>query len=482
MVKIGGTGFTSELRTVGGDVWVIPALGGQARLLARNGNFPSWHPDGTKVVYVGGLEDHRTVMEATADGGTPRAVLPSESSNWEIVKVGYSPSGHWITFETNRQQVFLLGAGGGLPRELLHGFSDVWDPSGQRIYYFTREPSGGTRLRSVEIDGGTGELKGKPKTVGLLTGILKDLAISRDGRYLAAAEMEGSINLTRLPLNANGDAPAGPEEVLSRGQVFDRQPSISPDGRSIAYMSNRLGPDELWILRLSTNRPDRLELPSYGMGVIAAHWFPDSQRLSVVRVSSDGKNLLWIAAADGSHAEKLPVPPFVGGQENYPVSPDGRTVAYIARSGSSYQLFAFDLLARQSRQLTSTPGDKYSGSWSPDGRSLVYCSNASGSIQVWKVGANGGQPERMTRGDDRIRHVFYSPDGRWIYYQPNHQNIYRMPARGGPVQQVTHFPESGLFIEEPTISPDGRYLVYCRSNAGSSLWVLTVGTGRSESE
>jgi Tol biopolymer transport system component len=74
--------------------------------------------------------------------------------------------------------------------------------------------------------------------------------------------------------------------------------------------------------------------------------------------------------------------------------------------------------------------------------------------------------------------MFYSPDGRWLYFQPNHLNIYRMPADGGPVQQVTHFPESGLFLEEPTISPDGRYLVYCRSNGGSSLWVLQLGTAQ----
>ena len=63
----------------------------------------------------------------------------------------------------------------------------------------------------------------------------------------------------------------------------------------------------------------------------------------------------------------------------------------------------------------------------------------------------------------------------WLYFQLNHLNIYRMPADGGRIQQVAHFPESGLFLEEPTISPDGRYLVYCRSNGGSSLWVLRLG-------
>jgi hypothetical protein len=207
MVKLfGARGSSSEIHILGGDVWVVPALGGQAHLLARDGNFPAWHPSGSKILYVSGLEDHRSLMEVSAGGGTPRPVLPGEISNWEIVGAGYSPTGRWIAFETSGRQVFILPANGGAPRELLNDVSYlVWDWSGKRIYYCTPELSGGTRLRATEIDEDTGKLKGKPQTVALLTGILKDLAISRDGHHLAASEMEGSLNLTRLPLNADGD-------------------------------------------------------------------------------------------------------------------------------------------------------------------------------------------------------------------------------------------------------------------------------------
>ncbi len=76
--------------------------------------------------------------------------------------------------------------------------------------------------------------------------------------------------------------------------------------------------------------------------------------------------------------------------------------------------------------------------------------------------------------------MFYSPDGRWIYVQPSHKNICRMPATGGPLQRVTNFPESGLFLEEPMLSPDGRWLAYCRSNGGSSLWLLKIGSSQAQ--
>ena len=480
MIKIGTT-IGTEFQTLGGDVWVVPALGGQARLLGKDGNLPAWHPSGRKLAYMSGPESHRSILEVTAEGGTPRSLLPSESSLWEIVRLQYSPGGSWVTFETYKREIFIFPAGGGSPRKLLDGVSHVWEPSGKRLYYCTRDPLGGTRLQSVEMDESKGELRGKPQTLALMTGILRELAISRDGQEFAVSELEGSRNLTRLPLTGDGGSPAGPEEVLSRGQVFDRQPDVSPDGLSIAYTSNRLGLADLWVFHLDTKRLQRLQLPGRDIGVFGGRWFPDGRRLAVARSSPVGKQSLWIVAADGSQAEELVSPQAMLGIEGVPVSPDGHSIVYPARAGQHYQLFRFDISARQTRQLTFSADDKLNTCWSPDGRWLVYPSNASGDVQLWRIPATGGQAQRLTKGSDRIRHMFYSSDGRWLYFQPNHLNIYRMPAAGGPAQQVTHFPESGLFLEEPAISPDNRYLVYSRSNGGSSLWLLKIGTAGSGS-
>ena len=474
MVKIGTVG-SSAFRIVGGDVWVVPALGGQARLLAKDGNFPVWHSSGRRVAYVSGLENHRSIMEVATDGGTPSPLLPQEASIWEIVRVQYCPGNRCITFETDQREVFLLSLDGGTAHKLLDGVSHVWHPSGKHLYFVTPDPLGGTQLRSAEIDESAGKLTGEPQTVQFLTGFLRDLAISRDGKRLALSELEGSLNLTRLPLTVNGGSSAGPEEVLSAGQVIDHYPAVSPDGRSIVYLSNRLGSDELWILRVDSRHLDRLELLGQGQGLFAA-WFPDKSRFAIERFLGNGKGSLWIVAADGSRADELVSVPNLLRSEGFPVAPGGRRVAYSARVGNYYQLFSIDIDSRQPHQLTFSPSDKYSGSWSPDGQWLVYPSNESGPIQLWRVPAAGGKPEQLTKRDDRIRHVFYSPDGRWLYFQPNHQNIYRMPPNGGAVEQVTRFPESGLYIDEPTISPDARYLVYCRSHGGSSLWLLRVGS------
>jgi TolB protein len=456
----------------------MPTLGGQARRLAPDGNFPVWHPDGRTIAYVGGPEVHRSILEVPAEGGTARAILSSDTSSWEIVHVRYAPHGRWISFDTAESEIYLMPVAGGRPHRLISGTAHVWAPSGTRLYYCVRDSRGGTRLQAVAIDEATGVITGEPSTIGLMTGFLRDLAVSRDGHQLALTETEGAMNLTRLPLSDVGNAPAGSEEILSAGQVLDGQPSVSHDGQRIAYVSSRLGRDQIWMFDVGTKQMEVLQLPGEDIATVGPHWHPDGRRLIAERILPNGRTSLWWIAADGSFADELNVdPPPVQGPnaEGWPIAPNGRSLIYGSPVDGHAQLFTFDLETRRSQPLTFSPDDKFSAAWSPDGRWVVYTSNANGSSQLFRIPSGGGQAEPLTQGADRVRHMFYSPDGKWLYFQPNHLNIYRMTANGGPPEQVTHFPESGLFLEEPTISPDGRYLVYCRSNGGASIWRLQLG-------
>jgi Tol biopolymer transport system component/predicted Ser/Thr protein kinase len=472
LIKIGPyVGF--EYRTYGGDVWVAPSLGGSGRRLAQDGNSPAWDPGGKKVAYISGPEDHRSILEVPFEGGAPRTVLASADSKWEMIRLQYSPDGKWISFETWDQRVGLVPAAGGTPREVLHGSGHVWDPSGKRLYYASRERLGGTRLAFMDVDNSTGNVVGTPHTLGVMTGILFDLALDRSGRQLVVGERQEYLNLTRLPLKPGGEAPSGPEELLDAGEVRDRYPGFSPDGRYIAFSDNRLGDQEVWILDLQTRTKRALRLPQSDLGANLPFWAPDGQRLAVTRFAPEGNASLWVAAVDGSGAEEVvPAKPVLRGG---PYSPDGRSLLYAYRSGGYFQLFTFDMASRQERQLTFSKSDKYDPAWSPDGKWIAYSSNEGGYVQVWRMAIGDLKEQRLTSGYERVRHVFYSPDGRWIYLQPSHGNIYRIPAAGGEQRKVTNFPEGGLFVEEPRVSPDGRWLAYCRSHGGSSLWVLTLG-------
>ena len=473
LIKIGGT-LARNTRSYGGDLWVMPALGGAARRIASDANFPVWRPDGKAIFYVSGLELRRTIHEVSPDGGTSRAIL--SKSRWEITRLGCSPDGKWISFETQLEGILMMPSGGGEPHEVRQmSFSHAWDGVSWRLYFVARNSRGGMRIMYGDVDPGTGRLRGEPTTVSLATGLFWELAVSRDGR-IAAREEEASRNLTRVQLAPNGGSVAGPEETLSTGRVTDAYPSVSPDGRRIAFVSDLLGHFEVWVLDLETGRRERLQLPGEDQAQMSGVWMPNGREIVLGRVGTDNTPSDWLVAVDGSRVEQL----FRRGNTEssgwtIQPSPDGRKLLFPDLTDGFQQVVLYDVATRSRTTLTRDPGDKYDTVWSPDGRWIAVTAVKDDVIQLFRMPATGGPAQQLTTGFERMRHPFFSPDGRWIYIQPSHRNIYRVRSEGGPLEPVTRFPEAGLFLEEPTLSPDGRYLYYCRENGGSSIWLLTLG-------
>ena len=470
-----GAAFGFQFRVFGGDLWVVPSLGGQARRLAADANAPAWDSSGKRIAYVSGPESHRSILEIPVDGGAPRTILASAQSRYEITRIHYSPDGRWISFETAPDGALFAvsAAGGAAPRFLLpRAASHAWDAKNGRIVYLNQEPSGGTRVETVAVS--DGKVAGRPVPIAVMTGILRDTAIAADGRRIAIAELEGSLNLTLLPMKPDGSGPSGPEEPLDTGHVLDRYPAVSPDGRKIAYDSDRLGSEDLWIYDRDAKRSERIELPGKDLGVNEPHWSPDGKRIAVTRmVERTGKGAVWSVSPDGSQADELTTLETLFANSG-PFSPDGREILFTNRGGGWDQVFAFRFGDKSLRQITRSPSDKYDGVWSPDGRWIAVEEAAGEKYRLLRVSSDGKDTKVLVSSDERLRHSFVSPDGRWVFYQPSHRNIWRVPSDGGTPQQVTRFPESGLFLEEPSMAPDGSFLVYSKSNGGSSLWLLTL--------
>ena len=476
LIKIGtNTGF--DTRTYGGDLWITPTLGGQARRVAENANSPAWEPGGRAIVYITGPENHREIDRVAAEGGQPTPLLTQSASRWEIVRLRYAPDGRWISFETSEEEILVMPASGGQPVVLLRGTSHTWDPSGKRLYYVVLEADNSTRIEAADVDASTGGLRvARVLVAGVTLGRVKDLAVAPDRQRLLAVTSEESLNLTRVRI---GDGTiVGAEESLSDGHVRDRYPAVSPDGRRIAVGSNRTDDEELWLVDVASRQWERVQMPAVAHGWISeACWARDGRHVVVMRHTLDGVTSFWYLAVDGGSTEQiLPPRPALAGSFGCDFSPDDSRFVYAWMKDGVSQLFTFDLRARREQQLTTSPGHKYAAAWSPDGRWVAFSGNSGAAVQVWRIPAGGGTEQQLTFGYDRVMHPFYSPDGRWLYVQPNHHNIQRMPADGGPLTPVTNFSESGLFLEEPTISPDGRWLVYMHSKGGSSLWLLTLGS------
>ncbi|MFY9552880.1 MAG: protein kinase, partial [Thermoanaerobaculia bacterium] len=214
LVRIGGT-YGQNVRMFGGDLWTVGALGGAARRLASDANFPAWRPDGKGILYVSGPEVQRSILEVPSGGGPPKTILSSEASTWEISRIACSPDGRWISLETQADGILLMPSSGGKPHALLGGFGHAWDASSHRLFFIVRDPQGGSRIQFVEVSSNGQVVGSAPSTVSLMTTEILDFAVTRDGLRIAVPELEASRNLTRLPLAPGGSAPAGPEEPLS---------------------------------------------------------------------------------------------------------------------------------------------------------------------------------------------------------------------------------------------------------------------------
>ena len=474
LIRIGGN-FT-RVRTYGGDLWVVPALGGPQRRLAEDANFPAWRPDGSAILYVSGPENRRSILEVPAAGGPPRTVLASNQSSFEIDRIACSPDGRWISFETDAGGLHLMPASGGPPHLLASGMGHAWDAAGH-LYFLGIEPLGGSRIEVVEISRDGQPARTAPVSLSLMTAELLQLAVARDGRRIAVPETEAARNLTRLPLAPGGGAPAGPEEQLTHERESDSYPSVSPDGRRVAFASDILGHNEVSVLDLETRRRVAVTLPGPDMGQQGPSWMPDGRNLLIGRQQAGAPSSTWMVAMDGSHQEEI-LQRTAQGAFNASTSPDGRRVAYVDHANGVQQAFVLDLATRRKTQITDTPGDKFDTIFSPDGRWLAVTAAKDDTVQLFLVPSVGGPMKQMTTGAERMRHPFFSPDGQWIYIQPSHRNIYRLPFAGGKLEPVTRFPEANLFIEEPTLSPDGRYLYYTHENGGASLWLLTLAGGK----
>jgi Tol biopolymer transport system component len=98
-------------------------------------------------------------------------------------------------------------------------------------------------------------------------------------------------------------------------------------------------------------------------------------------------------------------------------SPDGRTVAYVARRGTESKIELMDADGKNSRRLTKTAGEEFEPCFSPDGAAIAFDSSKSGlSSDIYQVDLTSGAETRLTSdsGDERV--PLYSPNGTEIAY------------------------------------------------------------------
>lgn len=243
-------------------------------------------------------------------------------------------------------------------------------------------------------------------------------------------------------------------------EAADEAPAFSPDGKRIAYASNKDGKKTIQVVALADMVPKRISDGAAG-GDTEPTWSPDGKRIVFVRGHAEDRHDLFVVPADGSRAPEL----LLRGDDDKPVyagtpawSPDGKTIVFSSdrREGKGTGLWLLDVATKRLRRLTfPRPGawfvrDRYA-TWSPDGKHIAFASNrhvASGDqaddYDIYAINPDGSGLIRLTDDPGAAFDPAYSPDGKRIVFTSTRDRkneyeleLYVMAAQGGKQQRMT---------------------------------------------
>jgi Tol biopolymer transport system component len=408
------------------DIWVVDLASGkltQWTSAAADEYEPAWSPDGSEIAFVSGTGIAGTTIQAVKADGTTRTLVTAPTGA-RLNSPSWSADGKlaYTQFAGTKSRLMVEG-------KAVSSLDDVfpfpanWLPGGRLLF------TGNGKINVASLGGG--EAQAIPFSVSFtlnrpayqrkhfdleskgphpVKGIVSP-ALSPDGKRVVFEA------LNQLWLMEIGGKP----QALTHDKFYKEDPAWSPDGKSIAYSSDKAGTEDLYILDLATKTEKRVTS------------YTDSAEVSVA----------W--------------------------SPDGKMLAYQDEHGATYTV---DIASGAHKKVAAALFAPSKPSWSADGKSIAigalkaYTARfREGTSQILTVNLETGKQtftepapfkSLSTRGEDG---PLYSPDGKSIAFVMDSLLWIRpVDANGvpsGPAKQINH-----EVTDAPTWSGDSKHLLY----------------------
>lgn len=464
----------------GGDIWRVPANGGEASLLVAHPadeSRPLYSPDGKRIAFVSNRTGGGDIYILTLDSGELKRLTFGDGREQLD---SWSRDSQWVYFHhsagelSSMNDVYRVRASGGTPMPVsadryLNEFFAAPSPDGSTIALNARGIASTQWWRKGHSHLDISEIHlmkpgPKPTYERLTDGGAKEIwpMWAADGKSIYfVSDRTGAENIWRQPVGGTSRAVTH----FTGGRLL--WPSISADGRMIVFERNF----EIWKLDTGSGKAAAIPIQLRGAPAdtsVTHERF--SSGFSEVAVSPDGKKLafavrgeIFAAPAQGG-GDALRITRSHANEMQISWSPDSKSIVYVSDRNGPEHVYLYDFASQSETQITNGPQADAAPRFSPDGKKISFL---RGGKSVWyydldKKEANQIDAVEVNRQPAVFtKTVAWSPDSKWIAYAARgargFTNVLAAPINGKP-EQISFFANG--FMRSIQWSPDGRR-IYC---------------------
>ena len=463
----------------GGDIWSVSANGGDAHLLVSHPateSKPLYSPDGRKLAFVSTRTGNGDIYLLTLDTGDLKRLTFDDGGD---LLDGWSADGRWIYFTSSTLEmgsdIFRVSSEGGTPMPVSGDlYTNEYQAAPARdgeMVAFTGHGLGGSqwwRKGHSHIDESEIWLLRfgpKPTYQQVSEGGAKEMwpMWSKDDRTIYyVSDRSGAQNIWADDLNGK----RRPLTQFKDGRVL--WPSISYDGKTIVFERNF----QIWKVDAANGRAAAVNITRRGLpaGPAVDH-LRLTDGISEMALSPDGKKIAFVmrgeifaaSATDGGDAARVTNSPAEENQVAW--SADSRRLVYVSDRDGPTHLFLYEFATNTESRLTNDAAGDDTPAFSPDGKSIAF-ERGGEEIRVYEIDAKKEHPvakahlERPPLSSDRP--FTWSPDSKWIAYVPvsdkGFKNVWIAAASGGEGRQISFLANSNS--NTVTWSPDGTFVLF----------------------
>lgn len=457
-----------------GDIWAIDLASGKEVRFVENAFNPEYSSDGRRIAFDASWAGPRRIWATDSRGYNPQQLTSDTSEGISHVRPRWSPDGTKIVFQNIERTRFDVRAFDlvnnksiWITNDSVPDLNPVWSPSGRFIYFSSYRGGGINIWRAAMSRQGSPSGPHQQLTIG--AGQDVELAISHDGERLVFSILRQNADIWRLPVAPDSGKPVGPPQEVITTTREDSRGAWSPDGRSIAFNSDRTGEMNIWLHSLETGQSRQLTKGSGGD--FQANWSPDAKRIAFFS-SRAGNADIWCVDVDSGELKRLTTTDSVDVNPFY--SPDGEMIAYNSDRSGRPEVWVMNSDGSDSRQLTDV-GLGLMGHfmrWEPRGDALIFRCPGRGSPLTMKIRLDGSDPEALPEVAGGS-HMSFSPDHSLIMDVIGHKTLWVSPLHGGKPEKVFEFDDPDVRIDYPVWSPDGRWVLFDRFRPqGGDIWMM----------